>query len=152
MDKNLMYFKKIIENSGYKFTRQKQYVLKTLINADIHLNAKEIYEIVKEDSVSLTTVYRTLKNFKELGIIKEINANDTNYYEMKIFSGKPLNLHLTCNQCNSIIDIDSRSLNLEYLLLNNKLEKENNLQIYDSNIMFIGLCSECLEKLKWQEQ
>ncbi len=48
MDKDLMHFKKIIENNGYKFTKQKQYVLKILIKSDIHLNAEEIYKIVKE--------------------------------------------------------------------------------------------------------
>ena len=152
MDKDLMYFKKKIEDSGYKFTKQKQYVLKALIKSDIHLNVEEIYKIVKKDSVGLATVYRSLKMFEILNIVKIINVNGMNYYEMKIFSGKPLHIHLKCNECDSIIDIDSNILNLEYLRLNNKLEKENNLEIYDSNIMFIGLCSKCREKLKWQDQ
>ena len=90
--------------------------------------------------------------FKELNIVSEISVNGSSYYEMKIFSGKPLHIHLKCNKCDKIIDIDSRFLNLDYLKLNNKLEKENNLEIYDSNIMFIGLCSKCREKLKWQDQ
>lgn len=145
MDKDLMYFKKIIENGGYKFTKQMEYILKTLIKSDIHLNAEEIYRRVKDRDVGLATVYRSLKKFKELNIVKEINVNGMNYYEMKIFSGKPLHIHFKCTSCNSIIDIDSKDLNLDYLKLNNKLEKENELLVFDSDIMLIGLCKKCRE-------
>lgn len=145
MDKDLMYFKRIIENSGYKFTKQKQKVLKILIKSDIHLSVEEIYNFVKVESVGLATVYRSIKVFKELNIVKEINVKNINYYEMKIFSGKPLHIHFKCNECNSIIDIDSRSLNLDYLRLNNNMEKENYLIVFDTDIMLSGLCNKCRE-------
>ncbi len=75
-----------------------------------------------------------------------------NYYEMKIFSGKPLHIHFKCYKCNSIIDIDSQNLNFDYLKLNKRIEEESNVEIYDSDIMFIGLCSKCREDLKCQDQ
>ncbi|KOA20153.1 ferric uptake regulation protein [Clostridium homopropionicum DSM 5847] len=152
MKKDLMPFKKILEKNGYEFTVQKQKILKIILDSSIHLQAKEIYEKVKEANIGLATVYRALKIFKRLGIVKEININGTSYYEMKIFSGKPLHIHFKCIKCNSIIDIDSRSLNFDYLKLNKKIEEENNLEIYDSNIMFIGLCNKCRGDLKWQDQ
>ena len=62
---------------------------------------------------------------------------------MKIFSKKPLHLHFKCTQCNSIIDIDNKSFVLDYLRLNNKIAKENNLFIFDADIMLIGLCNKC---------
>jgi len=152
MDKDLIYFRKIIENKGYKFTTQKQIILKLLIKSKIHLNAEEIYKNVREFSIGLATVYRTLKMFNELGIVKEISINGVNYYEMKIFSGKPLHIHLKCTKCGSIIDIDDKYLNLEYLKLNNLIEGKNNLTISDVNIMLVGLCSDCREDRKWQDQ
>lgn len=152
MDKDLIYFKKIIESKGYKFTKQKQCILELLIKSNIHLNAEEIYKNLKANAVSLTTVYRSLKIFSEANIVKDINVNGTCYYEMKIFSGKPLHIHFKCYKCNNIIDINSQRFNLEYLKLNNKIEEENNLEIYDSNIMFIGLCGRCREELKCQDQ
>lgn len=145
MDRDLIYFRKIIESKEYKFTIQKQWVLKAIIESSIHLNAEEIYKKVKNYSVGLATVYRSLKMFNELNIIKEITINGVNYYEMKIFSGKPLHIHFKCIKCNSIIDIDNNSLALDYLRLNNKIEKENNLIVSDANIMLIGLCTKCRE-------
>ncbi|AKN31567.1 Fur family transcriptional regulator [Clostridium carboxidivorans P7] len=64
---------------------------------------------------------------------------------MKIFSAKPCILHFKCIKCNSIIDIDNKSLELDYLKLNSKIEKENNLIVSDADIMLIGLCNKCRE-------
>ena len=152
MNNGLTPFKKILKKSGYKFTASRRTILEVILDSKTHLNVKEIYEKVKEKHIGSATVYRTLKVFNELGIVKEINVNGISYYEMKIFSKKPLHMHFKCFNCNSIIDIDSESLNFEYLRLNKKVEAENDLEIYDLNIMFIGLCSKCREELKCQGQ
>ena len=152
MKHDLISIKKLLAKSGYKFTIGKRIVLKTILDSKTHLNVKEIYDKIKEYHIGLATVYRALKVFNELGIVKEININGISYYEMKIFSGKPLHIHFKCFKCNSIIDIDSQSINFDYLKLNKKVEVENNLEIYDSNIMLVGLCSKCREELKWQDQ
>lgn len=143
MNKDLSWYKKLFEKNGYRFTAQKRIILLEIINANTHLSVKGIYEKVIEKNVSFATVYRTLKLFNGLGIIKEINIDNINYYEMKIFSGKPLHIHFKCSKCDSIIDIDNKDLNLEYIKLNKKVEEENNLDVSDVNIMLIGVCSKC---------
>ena len=145
MNDDLIPFRKLLGRNGYEFTMQKKIILRTILDNKTHLNAKEIYEKIKEKNIGLATVYRALRVFNKLGIVKEISINRISYYEMKIFSGKPLHIHFKCYKCNSIIDIDSQSLNVDYLKLNKKIETENNLEIYDSNITFIGLCSKCRE-------
>ena len=64
---------------------------------------------------------------------------------MKVFSGKPLHIHFKCTKCNSIMDIDNKSLEFYYLRLNNKIQEENNSIVSDANIMLIGLCTKCRE-------
>lgn len=145
MDKDLSWYKKLFEKNGYKFTAQKRIILLEIINANTHLSVKEIYEKTSEKNVSFATIYRTLKLFNEFDIIKEINIDNINYYEMKLFSGKPLHMHFKCSKCGSIIDIDNKDLNLEYIKLNQKVEEENNLDVFDVNIMLIGTCSKCKE-------
>jgi len=148
MDKDLKYFKGVIESKGHLFTRQKQSLLQLLIESDIHLSAAEIQKNLKEDPTSIATIYRSLKVFSEAGIIREINADGTGYYEMKLFSGKPMHIHFRCQKCNKIIDIDSKKIDAEYLKLNMKIEKDNELEIYDSNIVFVGICSSCKSESK----
>ncbi len=152
MSTQLEYFKKLIEEKGYKFTFQKKIILKVLVNSSIHLNAEEIYNEIKKESIGIATIYRNLKTFEELGIVKEFNIEGINFYEMKIFSGKPLHIHFKCLKCNSIIDMDNSKLNLEYLKLNRAIEGSENLEIYDVNMLFLGLCSRCKEEEKCQDQ
>lgn len=143
MDKDLSLYKKLIKNKGYEFTIQKRILLLEMINANTHLSVKQIYEKIKDKNIGLATVYRSLKIFSELGIVKKINIDDINYYEIKILSGKPLHIHFKCNKCNSIIDVDNLELDLSYIKLNKKIEEENNLEIHDVDITLTGLCSKC---------
>lgn len=80
------------------------------------------------------------------------NIDDTIIYIKKKFSKNPFYIHFKCFKCNNIIDINSKDINIDCLELNNKVEIENNLEIYDLNVMFIGLCSDCKEELKWQDR
>lgn len=120
-----------------------------IINFNIYLFVKEIYERVKKNNVGFVIVYRSLKFFNELDIIKEISINNISYYEMKIFSFKFLYIYFKCFKCNNVIDIDDKNLNLEYIKLNKKVEKENNVEVNDVDIMFIGLCIICKMNKKY---
>jgi len=152
MLEDLSYFKKIFEKNNYEFTIQKQLILDVIIKSPIHLNAREIYEKVKDKNIGLATVYRALKTFKKLGIIKEINVDGVGYYEMKMFSKRPLHIHFKCLNCGKTLDINSSKIDIEYVKLNNRIEEENNIEIYDMDIMFYGLCNVCREELKCQDQ
>lgn len=135
--------KKLIEKNGYKFTKQRKLILQQFILADRHLSVEEVYENLKKSNIGLATVYRTVKIFSSIGILKEIVVDGISYYELKIYSKKPLHIHFQCIKCNDIIDIDEREIALEYLKLNKNIEDKNDLEIYDANIMLIGLCKKC---------
>ncbi|WP_353505347.1 transcriptional repressor [Clostridium sp. Marseille-Q2269] len=127
-------------------------ISRLLLESCTQLNAQEIYDEIKEYSIGIATVYKNVKLFKILGIVKEFNINSISYYEIKIFSEKPLHIHFKCLKCNSIIDINNINLNLQYLNLDRNIEHRENLQIYDINILFLGLCSKCKEEDKCQDQ
>ncbi|MHC1720321.1 MAG: Fur family transcriptional regulator [Clostridiaceae bacterium] len=133
----------MLREKGIKFTKQKQSVLNVLLKTDIHLSVWEIHEKLKGEPVSIATIYRSLKVFNEAGIVKEIYINGKSCYELKMFSGKPLNIHFTCRKCNRVIDINSKKTDVEYIKLNRIIEQENDIEIFDSNIMFTGLCGSC---------
>lgn len=144
----LYLIKRVIERNGYKFTRQKRLILEEIFAAERHLNAKDIYQRLKKDNIGLATVYRNVKIFSSIGIVKEIIIDGVSYYELKIYSKKPLHAHFQCIECNEIIDIDEREVVLEYLKLNKIIEDTNDVDIYDVDIMFIGLCKKCKKKDK----
>lgn len=144
--------RKLIEKNGFKFTKQRKLILEQFFLADRHLSVEEIYRRLKENNIGLATVYRNVKIFSSIGIVKEIVVDGVSYYELKIYSKKPLHIHFQCVKCNDIIDIDEKEIALEYLKLNKTIEDINDLKIYDANIMFIGLCKRCREVNKCQDR
>jgi Fe2+ or Zn2+ uptake regulation protein len=93
-----------------------------------------------------------VKIFNGIGIVKGIVVDGVSYYELKIYSKKPLHIHFQCVKCNDIIDIDERKVALEYLKVNKAIEDINDLEIYDVNIMLIGLCKRCREVNECQDR
>jgi Fur family ferric uptake transcriptional regulator len=147
LQENLLWYREILSRNGIKNTVQKEKVLLELMQSSIHLTAEEIYQRIKNEKIGLATVYRSLKLFVTLGIIKEIPMDGVNYYELKIYSSKPLHIHFKCSNCNTIIDIDDTDINLDYIKLNQKVEMKRELEVNDANITLLGLCKKCREKL-----
>lgn len=147
MEENLLWYRKILSHNGIKYTKQKEKILIEIMKSSKHLTAEEIYQRIKNEKIGLATVYRSLKLFLSLGIIKEIPMNGANYYELKIYSQKPLHIHFRCLNCNRIIDIDDTKINLDYIKLNQIVEKKKELEVKDANITLLGLCKECQKEI-----
>lgn len=152
MDYNLEYLKRLISKSAHKVTPQKILILEVMMSSRNHLSAKDIYDKLKEKNIGFATIYRSLNLFIELNIIKKIDIDNTTYYEMKIFSKNPFHIHFKCSKCDSIIDINNKDINIDYIGIIRKVEFEENFQIDDSDIMFTGICDKCKEDIKWQDQ
>lgn len=140
---DFLLIKSMMEKKGLRFTRQRRLMLLQLFMADGHLSAEELHESLSEFNIGIATVYRNVKLFASIGIIKAIVVDGVSYYEMKIYSKKPLHLHFQCIECSDILDIDERKVALEYLKLNKIIENIHDLEIYDVDIMLIGLCETC---------
>ncbi|SHJ87864.1 Fe2+ or Zn2+ uptake regulation protein [Anaerobranca californiensis DSM 14826] len=136
-------FKRILEEKGLKFSKQRKLILEQFFIEEKHLNVEEIYQRLKKYNIGLATVYRNVKIFNNIGLLKEIVVDEVSYYELKIYSKKPLHIHFKCISCNDIIDVDERKIVLEYLKLNKDMEDRNGFEIYDVNIMFYGYCQKC---------
>nr|WP_286672846.1 transcriptional repressor [Anaeromonas gelatinilytica] len=127
-------------------TQRREVLMQFIRNKEEHLNVEKIYDIVKPKGIGVSTVYRSINIFVDLGILKEFRVDNTNYYELKMYAKKPLHIHFKCEKCRKIKDITDKEVIFKYLRINNLLEKEYNTEINDVDIMFHGLCSNCIDK------
>ncbi|HSH36106.1 Fur family transcriptional regulator, partial [Schnuerera sp.] len=104
------------------------------------------YNKLKTEGIGISTVYRNINLFVDLDILKEFKIDETSYYELKMYAKKPLHIHFKCEECENLIDIKDRDIILKYLKINNSIEKKYGIQINDLDIMFHGLCSNCIDK------
>ncbi|RLC71093.1 MAG: transcriptional repressor [Chloroflexi bacterium] len=134
---------RINRNQGRKrpITPQRRLLLSIIQEAQGHLDAKELYRraIERDPSISLATVYRSLRLFKEQGLIEERRLDRVRcYYEIKR-SGE--HQHLVCQSCGHVIEFDSPLIRK----LIEEVEHRNNFSVNKVELYLEGYCQECQE-------
>jgi Fur family ferric uptake transcriptional regulator len=130
--------------AGRPVTTQRSLLLELIRQADRHLDAGELYRRAraKEPRISLATVYRNLKLFKELGMIAENNLGETHsHYEIK---GTTEHHHLVCLGCGQVVEFDS-PLIAEAIA---GIQHEKGFDITLAQLKMEGYCPKCKEKRK----
>ncbi|MDD5038201.1 MAG: transcriptional repressor [Dehalococcoidales bacterium] len=123
-------------------TSQRSLLLELIRQAEGHLDADELHRRAKEKEprLSLATVYRNLKLFKELGLIAESNLGETHsHYEIK---GTAEHHHLVCLSCGQVIEFDS-SLIAKAVA---RMQREKGFDITSVQLKLEGYCRKCKEK------
>lgn len=146
MKKEISIYKEIFAKNGIKYSRQKELILLELIHADCHLTVDQIYQRLKDKKIGIATIYRNIKVFTNFNIVKEVHVDDVNYFELKLFGGKPLHIHFKCIRCNSMFDIDEIDIVLDFIKINQKVEQQKDFLVYDADITLLGLCYDCKEE------
>jgi len=107
-----------------------------------HRDAREIYKLAaeKQPRISLSTVYRTIRRLKEMGLVEELHFSEAHHhYEMK---QSPETCHLVCQDCGQVIEFDYRLTPS----LKKRIAEEKNFSVTGGEIELTGLCSECRKK------
>lgn len=129
--------------SRRRATAQRQLLLELLREAGGHLNADELYQRArhKQPSLSLSTVYRSLKLFKELGLVEEHQFDGARrHYETK---PKTRHHHLVCLGCGRIVEF--RCPTTERLKA--KIGRKEGFEISQAEVRLAGYCPDCQQRL-----
>ena len=103
---------KKLSNIGIRPTKQRMILAKLLFeNGDRHISAEEIFDELKKDDrkISLATIYNTLKQFTDIGLLREINIDQ----KKSIYcTNHDPHYHLYIEDENKIIDIPQKNIDL----------------------------------------
>jgi len=123
-------------------TPQRSLLLSTIREAGTHLDAKELYRQAseKDASISLATVYRSLRLFKEQGLIEERHLGQVRCsYEIKHLGEHQ---HLVCRGCGQVIEFESPLIGK----LVAEVQQKNNLSVTKVELYLEGYCHKCKEE------
>lgn len=122
-------------------TKQRELILDIILKSRNHLTASEVYEIAKKDipNISLGTVYRILNKLSDDHIILRImTKSGTDHFDRLPDKHHD---HFICTKCGKIIDIFNAKSSYD--------KKElSNMQIDSLEIIFSGICNDCLKERK----
>ena len=124
-------------------TEQRQLLLKIIQQAEGHLDADEIYRQArqKSPSISLSTVYRSLQLFKELGLVEEHQFDGMRrYYEAM---SRTKHHHLVCLGCGRIFEFKCPSAKR----LKSRISREEGFKVTDAEVRLAGYCPDCQQRL-----
>ncbi|ADY72722.1 ferric uptake regulator, Fur family [Desulfurobacterium thermolithotrophum DSM 11699] len=132
-------FKRITRERGLRVTPQRVAVYKEILSRKDHPSAEEIYEALKDkvEGISLTTVYRTLSNLEEVGLVVRIpTLKDKVHYDARV---EP-HSHFICLKCGRIYDVEvSPEVSFENL-------KKEGFEVSNSAFICYGICKNCKVK------
>jgi Fur family ferric uptake transcriptional regulator len=139
-----------LRDSDYRVTKPRKAILEVLKDTKEHPSAEELYQQVYKQypAIGLTTVYRTLDLFEEIGLVHKFEFGDGKArYEINLGPAEKSrhHHHLVCTNCKRVIDYtDFVEEELELVSKTEKaLEKRHDFEIRNHMIEFYGLCGNC---------
>ena len=128
--------------TGLRATSQRALILEIIRRG--HLDADEIYRQAREKqaNISLSTVYRTLRMFKKLGLVAELHFDEEHHhYEVKPSAEHQ---HLVCVSCGKIMEF-------KYPVspkMKRDIAREKGFEVTGVEIRMTGYCSKCRRNRK----
>lgn len=125
-------------DAGVRPSVQRLAIFEYVHRSTAHPTAEAVYEGLRDElgSLSLTTVYNTLKLYAELGLVAPVQIDDS----FQRFDGNTnIHAHFRCKNCGEIFDLPVKG---DY---NSWFEGAEGIQITDAQLYLRGVCEKCLQ-------
>ena len=125
------------------YSRKREAILSAICSTTTHPTAAWIYQKLKPEypDLSLGTVYRNIARFKEDGVIVSVGVVDG---QERLDGTVTPHAHFICSQCGSVLDVDlTQDKNL-----NRYVGEKLNCRIDSHDLVFRGVCAQCLQSRK----
>ena len=134
-------FTRFLQRRGKRVTKQRRLIVQTVFSHHDHFDADELMEhlqeLIAKREVSRPTVYRTLSELVEAGLLRKMALGGRSVFEHDY--GYPRHDHLYCQVCNRLIEFHSEALER----LRDKVARQHDFQVVGHRMFVTGVCSDC---------
>jgi Fur family peroxide stress response transcriptional regulator len=127
-------------SQGLKVTPQRLAIYKALLATTAHPTVESIHEYLSADypTMSLNTVYTTLKALTKAGLARRIDVGDSFRYD----SNSLPHAHIVCTACHRVDDLLAHIDNT-LKQLPGQAASASGFQVKDYSVYFYGICPQC---------
>ncbi|MCE2798689.1 MAG: transcriptional repressor [Planctomycetaceae bacterium] len=140
----LQRYEEFLQARGLRNTSQKKFLLEQVFNRHEHFDADLLIEQLPSrgstNYVSRPTVYRTLKEFVDAGLLHRFELDGRSMYELNY--GYPEHDHLYCTKCRQLIEFTSD----EIVRLRDEVARSHRFRVKDHRFIIQGVCDQCAKK------
>ena len=134
-------FSDYLQSRGMRNTEQRRSLLEHVFSEHEHFDADRLIERLPSKGqagyVSRPTVYRTLGEFVDAGLLKKFQLDGRSVYEVDY--GYPQHDHFYCTKCEQLIEFQSETL----IKLRTEIASEHNFQVRSHRLIINGVCESC---------
>ncbi len=134
-------FEEYLQTRGLRQTSQRKFLIEAVFREHDHFDADELIDRLprrgEENYVSSATVYRTLREFVDAGLLNSFQLDGRTVYELDY--GYPQHDHLYCTICRKLIEFQSEEL----VLIRDKVATEINFRVSGHRMIIHGTCKDC---------
>ena len=140
MKKKHELFESFLQKSDGRYTQQKKSIATSIFKTSGHFEVESFIDKFRSDTQKLSraTVYRTIKQLLDAGLLQKISTRDGKvYYE----HATPQNhhAHVICNHCGKIQEIKDQEINTLIQTYCTKLQFNVDYQ----SLHVYGICQNC---------
>ncbi len=137
-------FEEYLQSRGMRNTEQRRVLVDYVFSQHDHFDADALIEKLprkgEANYVSRPTVYRTLAEFVDAGLLRKFELAGRAVYEHDY--GYPQHDHLYCQSCQQLIEFQSAEL----IELRDRVAKRHDFLIAGHRLIISGVCRVCREE------
>ena len=137
-------FAEFLQSKGKRITHQRRILVDHVFQRHDHFDADELILNLAQQSesskVSRPTVYRTLKELVDAGLLRRMTLKGRSVYEHDY--GYPQHDHLHCTMCDKLIEFQSAELKR----MREAVASEHKFRVSGHRLIITGVCTECSSK------
>ena len=134
-------FGQFLQTRGKRVTQQRRLIVEMVFSHHDHFDADELIEhlgeLIAERKVSRPTIYRTLGELVDAGMLRKMVLGGRSVFEHSY--GYPSHDHLHCQVCNKLIEFHSDELEQ----IRNAVAREHSFEVLGHRMFVTGLCAAC---------
>jgi Fe2+ or Zn2+ uptake regulation protein len=120
-----------------RLTTQREQAWRTFREHPSGLTITEAVEELEPHGIGLSTVYRTVALFEELGLLKRVHDASG---EHRYVAGRPGHFHpLVCRSCGTVVEFEACGMEL----ISKQLSRETGFTIEGHELEVHGTCPAC---------
>ena len=134
-------FEEFLQSRGKRVTQQRLSIVDEVFRQHEHFDAEDLIahlsRLAAGKRVSRPTVYRTLSELVDAGLLRSMSLGGRTVYEHDY--GYPQHDHLHCTKCNKLIEFYSD----EVAQIGEAVGQQHQFRVTGHRLIFTGICAEC---------
>jgi Fur family transcriptional regulator, ferric uptake regulator len=134
-------FEEFLQSRGKRVTQQRRIIVERVFSRHDHFDADELLAQLREHdderNVSRPTVYRTLGELVDAGLLRKMDLRGRSVYEHDY--GYPQHDHLHCQKCDKLIEFSSD----EVKDIREAVGRQHQFRVLGHRLIISGICAEC---------